>query len=215
MAIIDDVSAALSLPISRADLIAAFEAFIAGDWTGPAGADGATGPEGPEGPEGPQGPQGEQGIQGVKGDTGDTGPQGEPGADGSGGIPPVGAIVWFSDDTDPATAYGGGTWARYGEGRTLVSQDDSDEDFDTAGATGGAKDVTLTAAQSGSPAHNHPLQRYTSTSGGNSGFTADTSMSGGPSAVTLTSGNSTAADAAQAHENMPPFIVAYAWVRTA
>ena len=50
---------------------------------------------------------------------------------------PVGSLYFSTNSTSPATIYGG-TWERYGKGRTLVSVDESDTDF-TAGKTGGAK----------------------------------------------------------------------------
>lgn len=50
---------------------------------------------------------------------------------------PVGSLYFSTDSTSPATIYGG-SWERYGKGRTLVSVDESDTDF-TAGKTGGAK----------------------------------------------------------------------------
>lgn len=50
---------------------------------------------------------------------------------------PVGSLYFSTDSTSPATIYGG-SWERYGKGRTLVSVDESDTDF-TAGKTGGKK----------------------------------------------------------------------------
>lgn len=50
---------------------------------------------------------------------------------------PVGSLYFSTDSTSPATIYGG-SWERYGKGRTLVSVNESDTDF-TAGKTGGAK----------------------------------------------------------------------------
>lgn len=50
---------------------------------------------------------------------------------------PVGSLYFSTDSTSPATIYGG-SWERYGKGRTLVSVDESDTDF-TAGKTGGEK----------------------------------------------------------------------------
>ena len=50
---------------------------------------------------------------------------------------PVDSIYISTNSTSPASLYGG-TWERYGKGRTLVSVDESDTDF-TAGKTGGEK----------------------------------------------------------------------------
>lgn len=50
---------------------------------------------------------------------------------------PVDSIYISTNSTSPASLYGG-SWERYGKGRTLVSVDESDTDF-TAGKTGGEK----------------------------------------------------------------------------
>lgn len=50
---------------------------------------------------------------------------------------PVDSIYISTNSTSPASLYGG-SWERYGKGRTLVSVDESDTDF-TAGKTGGSK----------------------------------------------------------------------------
>lgn len=171
---------------------------------------------------GPQGPQGDPGPQG---------PQGPP---GSGGNPldawPVGSIFISSVSTSPATLLGGGTWARFGQGRVLVSQDSGDSDFDTAAETGGAKAVTLTAAQSGLPqhthvqdAHSHQSQYRTATTGAvttHNATTFDTSSTAGQLGAPTTNAtavnqNAGPTDATQSHQNMPPYIVVYIWQRTA
>lgn len=54
---------------------------------------------------------------------------------------PVGSLYFSTNSTSPATIYGG-TWERYGKGRTLVSVNESDTDF-TAGKTGGEKTHVL------------------------------------------------------------------------
>lgn len=71
---------------------------------------------------------------------------------------PVGAIVSLYVSTSPATLYGFGTWEAHGAGRVPVCISAADTDFDTVGETGGAKAVTLSAVQSGCPAHNHSTQ---------------------------------------------------------
>lgn len=50
---------------------------------------------------------------------------------------PVDSIYISTNSTSPASLYGG-SWERYGKGRTLVSVNESDADF-TAGKTGGSK----------------------------------------------------------------------------
>jgi len=115
----------------------------------------------------------------------------------------------------------------------IVGFDSGQTEFDTVEETGGAKTVTLTGAQSGVAAHNHAVtdpghthltQRYPTATGASSGFTIDTSMSGTLADNTLptksnttglTVNNATAANAAEAHPNLPPYIVCYMWKRTA
>jgi hypothetical protein len=75
---------------------------------------------------------------------------------------PVGAIYLSANNTNPGTLFGG-TWIEVGKGRTLVGVDTGDTDFNTPGKTGGVKSVTLTAAQSGLPAHSHAQPAHTHT----------------------------------------------------
>lgn len=118
------------------------------------------------------------------------------------------------------------TWARI-EGRFIVGVSDSDSDFDV-NDTGGAKTVTLTAAQSGVPAHshgitdpghNHTIDRElypqgTSTNRQHpSGSTSTANTSTNTTGITIN--NNTPADAASAHQNLPPFLAKYVWQRTA
>jgi microcystin-dependent protein len=216
----------------------------------------AAGVEGPQGPAGPEGPQGEPGPQGIKGDTGDTGPQGpegpegpqgpqgEPGVGGAGEAFPVGSVFIAVVNTNPGTLLGYGTWSAFAAGRMLVGFNAGDADFDTAEETGGAKTVTLTAAQSGLPqhthlqnvhthlqnAHSHVITSQTATTGAATSYehgTLDTSSA--EAEATETTANATAvnqdatavnqnagpADASQAHSNMPPYITVYMWKRTA
>jgi hypothetical protein len=205
---------------------------------GGAGADGAPGPKGDTGSAGADGQQGNPGVkgdtgdvgpQGIKGDPGDPGPQGDPGADGSGGGSPIdawpiGSVFLSVVNTSPATLLGGGTWAQIAGGRMLVGQTGNDVDFDTAEETGGAKTVTLTAAEMPAhthvqDAHSHLTQRYPTATGGSSGFTIDTSMSGTLADNTLPTKAATAVNqdtgGGAAHNNMPPYLVVYIWKRTA
>jgi microcystin-dependent protein len=133
---------------------------------------------------------------------------------------------------NPATELGYGTWVAIASGRMLVGFNAADSDFDAAEKTGGTKAVTLTAAQSGVPAHAHPVADpghahvqgvNSATTGGLSGYAPDTSTnnrvnsgySTSPATTGLTVGNSTPANAAEAHPNVPPYFVIHAWKRTA
>jgi microcystin-dependent protein len=187
---------------------------------------------------------------------------------------PVGSVYLSVVATNPATLFGFGTWARIGQGRALVGQDAGDPDFDTAEETGGAKTVTLATAEIPShshsvtdpqhthvqnahthvqdahghgltdPGHTHLTQRYPTATGGSSGFTIDTSMSGALADNTLpvksnttgvtvqnttpTNQNATptnqgaatgvtvdSAGGGGAHANLQPYVVVYVWKRTA
>lgn len=88
-------------------------------------------------------------------------------------IYPVGSIYMSVTDSTAAAveARFGGTWVAFGSGKTLVGVDGNDTDFDTVEETGGSKNesytpagsntaVTLTAAQSGVPAHAHSIPAH-------------------------------------------------------
>ena len=137
---------------------------------------------------------------------------------------PVGSVFISVVATNPAILLGYGVWLAIGAGRTLVGVDALDPDFDAAEKTGGAKTHTLTANEMPvhthvQDAHSHGLQRYPTATGGSSGFTADTSMSGTPAAVTQVTANATAvnqnAGGGAAHNNLQPFLTVFVWKRTA
>lgn len=139
---------------------------------------------------------------------------------------PVGSIFISAVSTNPATLLGFGTWTAFGAGRVLVGRDSTDADFDTAEETGGAKTITLTGAQSGTSVHTHIQNAHTHTvygklvtasSGGANSEMTSGSDSGNrtTSSTTPTNQNSSAANAAEAHSNVQPYIVTYFWKRTA
>lgn len=134
-------------------------------------------------------PQGIQGPKGDTGNTGPQGPKGDTGGVPDGGttdqvlvkasntdqdiewktlnyvtlqaVYPVGAIYMSTVATDPATLFGFGTWERIA-GKFLLGATDNGSSgaSQAAGNTGGAATVTLTAAQSGVPAHSHGLNSH-------------------------------------------------------
>lgn len=141
---------------------------------------------------------------------------------------PVGHCIKTRDPANPATYWGFGTWVAADVGKFAVGVDPGDSDFNTVGETGGAKTVTLDANQI--PAHNHAVtdpghthltQRYPTATGGNSGFTIDTSMSGTLANNTLPTASATTGistqntGGGQAHNNLPPYQAWYFWERTA
>ena len=140
---------------------------------------------------------------------------------------PVGAIVAYGGNTAPAgwhlcdgTAHGSAALQSVlGSANTPDLRDKFIAGVGSAytvGTTGGAASVTLTAAQSGVPAHNHPVTdpgHSHNYSVGNTGsllgaagsFTAVSNVGVSSSTTGVTVGNSTAAAASQSHENRPPF----------
>lgn len=144
-------------------------------------------------------------------------------------IYPVGSIYMSMVDTDPATLFGVGTWARISQGRMLLGADDSAYE---AGATGGEADHTLSVDEM--PAHSHGISNsgnhthnfYGSNSNngpltegdgldteGNDHFTHNirfTTSSAGNHTHTISNSGGGAA-----HNNMPPYLVCYIWQRTA
>lgn len=168
---------------------------------GPKGDSGADGPAGPAGADsivpGPEGPQGPQGLQGIQGEPGPEGP--------AGSALPAGVIVMW-----------GGLVANIPAGWALCNGQNGTPDLSgrfirgtvtDPGATGGSLTHTH-ADHSGVINHTHALQRFPTTTGGSSGFTADTSMSGTPTAVTLTTGAVVGGVASLTHDtpnNEPPY----------
>lgn len=145
---------------------------------------------------------------------------------------PVGAVFISVVNTNPGTIFGG-TWSAFATGRTLVGVDTAQTEFNTVEKTGGVKTVTLTAAQSGSPAHSHgitdPGHTHNITFRANAtalgdwslGLTNGTGSVGSSTgfapaqATGITINNSTATNATASHENLQPYITVYMWKRTA
>ena len=127
---------------------------------------------------------------------------------------PVGSLYTSTLSTNPGTLLGVGTWTAYATGQVLVGKAAAGT-FNTAGATGGAETVTLTAAQSGVPAHTH----VETVGNGSAGATLMVPQVYYNSTNAFVSNESTsantAADASQSHTNLQPYIVVYIWQRTA
>ena len=132
-------------------------------------------------------------------------------------IYPIGAIYLSVNSVNPSL-FIGGTWVQLKD-RFLLGSGDTY----SAGSTGGSATVTLTSAQSGVPAHSHKYQDYNTTytlkttnrkPGTSTAVAYGTSLTAGGGATERTSSNNTAANASQAHENMPPYMAVYMWKRT-
>lgn len=141
---------------------------------------------------------------------------------------PVGSVFIAVVSTNPGTLLGYGTWSAFAAGRMLVGLDSGQTEFDTVEETGGAKTVTLTAAQSGLPQHTHVQNAHGHTiSGGSSDDTSApftgpdaststaTALGGGIGTTVAVNQDAGPTDAAQAHPNLPPYVVVYMWKRTA
>lgn len=88
---------------------------------------------------------------------------------------PVGGVFMTFANQNPSAYWPGTTWSQIAAGTFLAA---SGTGYDI-GATGGAASVTLTAAQSGVPAHAHGLNSHTHTIGHGHGFTQPTVNGGG------------------------------------
>lgn len=118
-------------------------------------------------------------------------------------IYPVGSIYTnATDDTNPGTLLGFGTWVAYAEGRVLVGLNGSDSDFDTEEQTGGQKtvqahshSVSLGVADDFNPPYNERELVRTDNNMGNHNFNTGVTGTGST--------------------NMNPYIVVHMWKRTA
>lgn len=124
-------------------------------------------------------------------------------------INPVGTVLSTLNSSNPST-YIGGTWARYGQGKTLVGVDESDTDFSAVGKTGGEKAHKLTADEM-KHVHSQTLAFDGAYKVGNGA-----SYTNGGSVTTSDIKTGTATDVtATAFNVMQPFITVYFWRRTA
>jgi hypothetical protein len=129
---------------------------------------------------------------------------------------PVGSIYMnASNATNPSTLLGFGTWVALAAGKMLVGIDSGDTDFDTAGETGGAKEVTLTEGQL--PAHQHrsAFGEYNTPQNldfGNNGVIGNFVTTGAARGYGVDSESIGSGDAI---DIMNPYIVVYMWKRTA
>ena len=122
---------------------------------------------------------------------------------------PVGSIYITTIAENPATTFGGGTWVSFGAGKVLLGAGlVSDVEYNIL-TEGGNYNHTLTAAQSGLPAHSH-----TQRGGGHDGNIGIEPGSSRNSELGETS-DSEEQDAAESFSLMQPHIVVAMWKRTA
>ena len=133
-------------------------------------------------------------------------------------IYPVGSIYMnATNSTNPNTLLGFGTWVRFGQGRMVISQQDSNSRWNSAEETGGFESITLTESQI--PSHRHSQATQTAPEveyygGAETVITEfrDTSLAPGGTYGTYYTGYT---GSGGSHDNMPPFITVYMWKRTA
>ena len=121
---------------------------------------------------------------------------------------PIGSIYLTTNSVNPSNLIGG-TWVRFGNGRTLVGVNESDTDFSTVEKTGGEKTHLLTVNEMPSHSHNLVLNSYYSNAGGNDSFAKEGYYDNTTSKTTTKTGGG------QAHNNLQPYITVYMWKRTA
>lgn len=127
---------------------------------------------------------------------------------------PVGSIyLSTSNSVSPATLFGG-TWVQIKDKFLLTAGDSY-----TAGATGGEAEHTLTVDEM--PKHRHPLNASSTSS--STYLAGSKSAYSGPGLLSTSDddGDQTFKYVVQktgggaAHNNMPPYLVVYAWYRSA
>ena len=120
---------------------------------------------------------------------------------------PVGSIYMNINAPDPNTLLGFGTWARFGQGRMLVSQNSSDSDFDSGEETGGAK--THTIQQTNLPNINlSPTKMFKTEQGADNRGSSSGAGGAYETPVIPLGGSNTPLN------HMNPYIVVYMWKRT-
>lgn len=135
-------------------------------------------------------------------------------------IYPVGSIYTnATDNTNPGTLLGFGTWTAFGSGRVPVGYDSGDSSFNSAEKTGGSKDAIVVS-------HTHSVtdSGHAHTWASNSSVGSGTTVSSGLGSIsgatvntsTATTGISIAsAGSSGTNANLPPYITVYMWKRTA
>ena len=124
----------------------------------------------------------------------------------------VGQVIMSTtlDTAAKVQAIYGGTWEAWGKGKVPVGVDPNDSDFDAPNKSGGAKTVTLNVNQI--PPHYH----QTDILGTGNTSIASTHVTAWGHPNTSTSWRVTKnTGGGEPHENMPPYVTAYMWLRTA
>ena len=125
---------------------------------------------------------------------------------------PVGSIYTSVNSTNPSTFFGG-TWERFGKGKTLIGVDENDTNFNTVEKTGGEKTHTLTVNEMPSHSHTCNYHGFNNSQSRVHSFISDSTEHeysyGTLSDIINSTGGS------QAHNNLQPYITVYMWKRVA
>jgi hypothetical protein len=143
---------------------------------------------------------------------------------------PVGTIYSnISVSTNPATLFGFGTWTAIA-GRVVVGLDSGDAAFDTVGETGGSKDAVIVSHTHTDSGHGHQILDSTIASTSNvgristsKGFIGSdltessyvTNNTNGTAFIKNGTANISTTGVSATNANLPPYVVAYVWKRTA
>ena len=131
-------------------------------------------------------------------------------------IYPIGSVHITTNGVNPSS-YFDGEWERIQDTFLLASGTTYEN-----GSTGGSATVTLTASQSGLPAHNHTYPHTDTTyklnttnrkPGTSTAVAYGTSITATANNTTKTSNNNNTKDATESHNNMPPYLAVYMWER--
>jgi hypothetical protein len=131
---------------------------------------------------------------------------------------PVGSIYNnISVSTNPATLLGFGTWVAI-TGRMIIGLDSGNAAIDTVGETGGSADAIVVSHTHSvtDPGHSHSTFVQTQIAGTSSGPDANWWRKDSTTTGSATTGISIAsAGSSGTNANLPPYVVAYVWKRTA
>jgi hypothetical protein len=136
------------------------------------------------------------------------------------GAYPVGSIyINATNNTNPGTLLGFGTWTAFGAGRVMVGFNASDPLFDAAEETGGSKDAivvshTHTVTDAG---HRHTVPESTQLLNSGNGFATGVTATSRTvnSSIATTGITIDSAGSSGTNANLQPYITVYMWKRTA
>lgn len=158
------------------------------------------GPKGDQGPQGATGPQGDDYVL-TQEDKEEIAGMVTPSGGGSSEKYAVGDIFITTRNGNPSSLLGYGTWEQIKDRFILAAGDTY-----AAGSTGGEATHTLTIEEI--PSHTHETYRAMATAAGSTTYLPTSSAVDHGVVTTATGGG-------QAHNNMPPFLAVYMWIRTA